>query len=138
MTGVQTCALRSNLISTEIATNRTSIRAFEVAKYKKKVWEFQNEWRFRIYCHNAAPRSLKESMPYEEYYNLMLKELSSLGKGVSQKYFFMELDQDALYSLEVLLGPKVAPAHRIIISSLINNYCPDATLKQSRLTGEIR
>jgi len=130
--------LNQNLISYNKETDQTSVSGFEVAKYKKKVWEFQNEWRFRIYCHNAAPRSLKNTMPKDDYCNLMIKELSNLGTGISQKYFFMELAQDALDNLEVILGPKVDPAHKIIVNSLIKNYCPNANLLQSRLTGQIR
>ena len=130
--------LNQNLISHDKETDRIRINTFEVAKYKKKVWEFQDEWRFRIHCHNAAPRSLKDTMPNDDYYNLMLKELCDLGKGISQKHFFMELAQDALDNLEVILGPKVNPAHKIIVNSLIRSYCPSANLLQSKLTGQLR
>lgn len=130
--------LNQNLINYNQETNKTIISSFEVAKYKKRVWAFQNEWRFRIYCHNAAPRSLKNITPKEEYFNLMLKELSSLGKGISQKYFFMELSDEAFDNIEVVLGPKVNPAHEIIVNSLIKAHCPKATLSKSRLMGQIR
>ena len=130
--------LKQNMIDYDRENNSTTLKSFEIAKYKRKVWAFQNEWRFRIYCHNAAPRSMKDKMSNDDYYNLMLKELTSLGKGVSQEYFFMELSDAAFNNIEVVLGPKVDSAHETIVDSLLKTYCPNATFKKSTLTGQIK
>jgi len=42
-------------------------------------------------------------LPQDNYYKLMLKELKNLGKGISKKYFFMELEQEAFDNLEVIV-----------------------------------
>lgn len=116
----------------------TTIQYFEIAKYKKKVWAFQNEWRFRICCLNAVSSKFKDTMLEEDYFNLMMKKMSILGDGVSQKYFFMDLNDESFYNLEVLLGPKVDYSHEIIVKSLLNEYAPNAILSKSVLSGEIR
>lgn len=130
--------LNQNLITYDPEKGQSIIRSFEVAKYKKRVWAFQNEWRFRIYCHNAAPRSMKDKMTTQAYFELMLKELASLEKGVSQEYFFMELNDDVFDDMNIVLGPKVNASHEIIVESLIKSHCPKANLAKSRLTGLIR
>ncbi|RUO24451.1 hypothetical protein CWE09_11375 [Aliidiomarina minuta] len=130
--------LNQNLIKYNKETDTTSISSDEIAKYKKKVWSFQYEWRFKIHCFNAAPRSLKSKMPNDSYNELMLRELRNFEKGVSQEYFFMDLDDLIFDSLEVVLGPKVDSAHKIIVNSLIQNFCSKAKVSPSRLTGQIR
>lgn len=130
--------LDQDLIGYNEHLQMTSINSFEVAKYKKKVWSFQDEWRFRICCFNAAPRSLKDEMSENDYYNLMVKELSTLGKGVSQQYFFMEIDDNAFKSIEISLGPKLELAQEIIVDALVKTYCPTASVIKSTLSGHIR
>lgn len=130
--------LNQDLIGYNEHLQMTSVNSFEVAKYKKKVWSFQDEWRFRICCFNAAPRSLKDEMSENDYYNLMVKELSTLDKGVSQQYFFMEIDDNAFKSIEISLGPKLELAQEIIVDALVKTYCPTASVIKSTLSGHIR
>lgn len=130
--------LNQDLISYNDHLKMTYINSFEVAKYKKKVWSFQDEWRFRICCFNAAPRSLKDEMSENDYYDLMVKELSTLGKGVSQQYFFMDIDDNAFNSIEISLGPKLELAQELIVDALVKTYCPTANVTKSTLSGHIR
>lgn len=130
--------LNQTLIGYHDELNMSQILTGEVAKYKKKIWSFQNEWRFRILCFNAAPRSLKDKVSNNEYYDLMLKEVSTIGKGVSSKYLFLDIDDDAFRSIELSLGPKVEPAQEIIVDALVEAYCPTAIVKRSKLSGKIR
>lgn len=130
--------LNQNLVSYDDASERTVLSPFEVAKYKRPVWSFQKEWRFRLYCHPAASRSLKGSLSDDDYMALMLKELSDLTQGVDHEYFFMDIDDSAFENIEVVLGPKVAPAHRIIVEALAKAYCLKVAVQSSSLTGSIR
>lgn len=130
--------LNQDLIEYNDHLQMTHIKSFEIAKYKKKVWSFQDEWRFRIFCFNAAPRSLKDEMTENDYYNLMVKELSTLGKGVSQEHFSMDIDDKAFSSIEISLGSKLELAQEIIVDALVKVYCPTAVVKQSALSGHIR
>ena len=68
----------------------------------------------------------------------MIKESTTFGKGVSQHYFFMDIDDSSFDTIEICLGPKVEPAHEIIISALVNTYCPTAKIEKSKLSGQIR
>lgn len=130
--------LNQDLIGYNEHLQMTSINSFEVAKYKKEVWSFQDEWRFRICCFNAAPRSLKDEMSENDYYDLMVKELSTLGRGISQQYFFMDIDDSAFNSLEISLGPKLELAQEVIVDALVKTYCPTANVTKSTLSGQIR
>lgn len=130
--------LNQDLIGYNDHLKMTQINSFEIAKYKKKVWSFQDEWRFRICCFNAAPRSLKDEMSENDYYNLMVKEMSTLGKGVSQQYFFMDIDDNAFNSIEISLGPKLELAQEVIVDTLVKTYCPTASVTKSTLSGHIR
>ena len=130
--------LRQQILIRDRKNDQTILNMAEVARYKSKAWEFQKEWRFKIHCHNAAPRSLKNKVSEDTYYSLMLKELSSINKGVSQQHLFMNLSDEALEEIEITLGPKVDEAQRIIIKSLIACFCPKASFKDSALTGTIR
>ncbi len=130
--------LNKKYIHYDEKTDKTIISYFEIAKYKKKVWAFQNEWRFRICCLNAASYKLKNKMSEDDYFDLMMKKMSTLGDGVSQEYFFMDLNDKSLSTLEVVLGPKVDYSHEIIVKSLLKEYAPSALLSKSALSGEIR
>lgn len=129
--------LNQNLVSYNEEIDQTILSPFEVAKYKKLVWSFQKEWRFRLYCHPAAPRSLNGSLSDDDYMALMLKALGNLTRGVDHEYFFMDIDDLAFGSMEITLGPKVMPAHQIIVEALAKAYCPKANVQVSGLAGSI-
>lgn len=130
--------LSQQLISYNSETNQTMIKSFEIAKYKREVWRFQDEWRFRLYCHSAAPRSSMSKMGEREYSELMVKELSKLGGGIRREFFYLALDDDAFNGVEILLGPKVDAAHEIMVKALIESHCPSAKLISSNLKGKIK
>lgn len=130
--------LKQEILRYDPVSDRTTMSLFEVGKYKKKVWAFQKEWRFRICCYSAAPRSLADKMPEDDYYKLMISKLGSLGNGVNQEYFFMELSEQAFANAEILMGPKVDKAHELIVDALVKAYCPTISISQSHLAGTIR
>lgn len=130
--------LKQEILKRNAKTGQTTISYNEVARYKRKVWQFQDEWRFRLYCHNAAPRSLMNKMIEADYLNLMIKSLSTLGTGIAKEYFYLTLDNNVFENIEILLGPKVVEAQKIIVESLKENYCPSASILNSQLSGKIR
>ncbi|MGO2581237.1 MAG: DUF2971 domain-containing protein, partial [Halomonas sp.] len=130
--------LKQEILKQNSVTGQTTISYNEVARYKRKVWRFQDEWRFRLYCHNAAPRSLMGKMSETDYYNLMIKSLSMLGTGISQEHLYLTLDENVFENIEILMGPKVVEAERIMVNALKQKYCPSASLLNSQLSGKIR
>lgn len=114
--------LSQQLIQYNSETDQTKVSSFEIAKYKREVWRFQDEWRFRLYCHSAAPRSLLGQIDEQQYFDLMVRSLSTLGRGISREYFYLSLDEEAFSGIEILLGPKVDTAHEIIVKALIDSY----------------
>lgn len=119
-------------------SNNTKISTHEIAKYKSTVWSFQKEWRFRINCFNAAPRSLADKMSVEEYHELMINRLRSIGEGVSREYFYLDISDDAFSKMEIVLGPKMDEAQKMIVSSLVDKYSPSAKTEASNLSGKVR
>ena len=77
-------------------------------------------------------------MSENDYYDLMVKELSTLGKGVSQQHFFMDIDDNAFNSIEISLGPKLELAQEVIVDALVKTYCPTSNITKSTLSGHIR
>jgi hypothetical protein len=130
--------LSQQLIHYNAETTQTELKSFEIARYKRKVWHFQDEWRFRLYCHSAAPRSLMSKMGQQEYFDLMVKKLSTLGGKISREYFYLTLEDNAFNGIEILLGPKVDAAHEIMVQSLIDSHNLSATLSSSNLKGKIK
>src|SRR5690606_9665483 len=96
--------LRQEVLQQNPRTGQTTISYNEVARYKREVWRFQDEWRFRLYCHSAAPKSLMSKMSETDYYNLMIKSLSTLGPGIEREYFYLALDDSVFDSIEILAG----------------------------------
>lgn len=130
--------LSQQLIKYNSETDQTTVSSFEIAKYKRKVWSFQDEWRFRLHCYSAAPRNLLGKIGEKEYIDLMIRAVSTLGTGISREYFYLSLDEDAFNGIEILLGPKVDTAQEIIVRALVDTYCPSAKITSSNLKGKIK
>ena len=46
---------------------------------------------------------------------------------------FLDLDDDVLENIEVLCGPRMNDAEKIIVKALLKEYCPDGIYKESKL-----
>ena len=46
---------------------------------------------------------------------------------------FFDLDDKALENIEVLCGPKMNDAEKIIVKTLLKQYCPNGIYKESKL-----
>jgi hypothetical protein len=130
--------LKQQLISYNPTVDKTSISTFEVAKYKRNVWKFQNEWRFRLQCFGAAPRSLWGKLDHNAYVDLMVKRASTFTTGINKECFYLALNEETFNDIEIVLGPKMEPAQRIIVDALVRSHCPSASIIDSTLAGRIK
>lgn len=116
-----------------------SIAFGSLGKYKNKEWSFQSEWRYRLIILPSAPPP-STSYSDERYLNEFLSNVGQAvnGKEPPFKHFFLNLNEEAFNSIEILLGPKHSSGDIALVEALINTYCPNATFSVSKLTGTIR
>lgn len=103
----------------------------ELGKYKRKEWSFQKEWR---YIYFVSPMGLKEANPptLEKQRELIRRIQDKEYKPAYSRMFF-DLDDKALENVEVLCGPKMNDAEKIIVKTLLKQYCPNGIYKESKL-----
>lgn len=103
----------------------------EIGRYKRKEWSFQKEWR---YIYSVYPMGLKESNPptIEKQIEL-IRRIENREYEPAYSRMFLDLDDSALESIEVLCGPRMSDAEKIIVKALLNEYCPNGEYRESKL-----
>lgn len=46
---------------------------------------------------------------------------------------FLELDDNSLKNIEVLCGPRMNDAEKVVVKALLEKYCPSGIYKESTL-----
>ena len=121
--------LKSGKIKNE--SIKTSYEFENVGKYKRTVWSFQKEWRYIYY---VSPMGLKEANPptFEKHRELIRRIEDREYKPAYTK-MFLELDDNSLENVEVLCGPRMNDAEKVIVKALLKEYCPNGIYKESKL-----
>ncbi len=103
----------------------------ELGRYKRKEWSFQKEWR---YIYSVSPVGLKElnSSTFEKHREI-IRRIEDKEYEPAYSRMFFDLDDKALENIEVLCGPKMNDAEKIIVKTLLNQYCPNGIYKESKL-----
>lgn len=103
----------------------------ELGRYKRKEWSFQKEWR---YIYRVSPMGLKESNPpTPEKQRELIRRIQDMKYKPAYSRMFFDLDDKALENIEVLCGPKMNDAEKIIVKTLLKQYCPNGIYKESKL-----
>lgn len=97
--------------------------------YKKKVWQFQREWRYIVRCWPGAEYD-KLKCPAAEEYKIFANDLPG--------QLFLDIKPQLFRKLEVTLSPKISDGNRRLMELLKKEYCPDITIKASELENCIR
>lgn len=103
----------------------------EIGRHKRKEWSFQKEWR---YIYSVMPMGLKESNPptIEKQIEL-IRRIENREYEPAYSRMFLDLDDSALESIEVLCGPRMSDAEKIIVKALLKEYCPNGEYRESKL-----
>ena len=103
----------------------------EIGKYKRTEWSFQKEWR---YIFSVMPMGLKESNPptFQKHQEI-IRRIEDREYEPPYSRIFLDLDDNALQDIEVLCGPKMSEAEKILVKALLNEYCPNAKYQESKL-----
>lgn len=103
----------------------------ELGRYKRKEWSFQKEWR---YIYSVYPVGLKEANPPTfEKHREIIRRIEDKEYEPAYSRMFFDLDDKALENMEVLCGPKMNDAEKIIVKTLLKQYCPNGIYKESKL-----
>ena len=103
----------------------------DIGKYKRKEWEFQKEWRYIITVTPMGLRELKQATT--QTHQIIFNRIEDRKYTPSKSRLFLHLDEDILQNIEVLGGPKMSEAEKIIVKSLLKEYCPKGIFKESEL-----
>lgn len=116
-----------------------TIEMGNLGRYKRLEWSFQSEWRYRL---PVYPISLQ---PYLDDPNLeteadLCQQLVQMVHGKESAFdeFFLELNDKAFATMEILLGPKHTEGDLAIVEALISAHNPSANLYVSHLSGSLR
>jgi hypothetical protein len=108
----------------------------DIGMYKRSNWSFQKEWRYKI---TNLPLPLKEieSNHTTQSHLEFARRIENIDYPAPYDKLFLSIDENYLKSLEVLLGPRMSEGEKIIVKALLNEYCPDASIKESSLKIKI-
>ena len=102
-----------------------------LGKYKRESWSFQKEWRYTI---SSAPQGLKDSAPPTlEKQQSLIRAIEDLNLAPPYNQLFLELDDSLLKKMEIVFGPKMSSAEKILAKSLLNQFCPCCHYQDSSL-----
>ncbi len=102
-----------------------NVELSHVGLTKSKVWEFEQEWRFRL------PFNISFSEPFGGFEGDLMEILN-----FQEGFVLVDLRDDCFEQLEVTLGPKADKGTEIIVGALIEKFAPDAKCERSEI--EIR
>lgn len=132
LNGATELYLEANSMSDIKANNLNITYSFkDLGKYKRKNWEFQKEWRYII---TLSPMGLQEANPPSfAKQQEQIRRIENLSLDPPYKQLFLDIDSDALKDIEIVFGPKMSEAEKIMAKTLIKKYCPEATYRDSIL-----
>lgn len=103
----------------------------DLGRFKRTNWAFQKEWRYII---SLSPMGLQEANPPSfEKHQEQIRRIEDTISEPPYKQLFLEIDDEVLKEIEIVFGPKMSEAEKIMAIALINEYCPKAIYAESVL-----
>lgn len=141
-----------SLLKPRYFTETGAFRPNDIGKYKKKVWEFQKEWRYIFHYMPNQYFGFNEAIKSPNNFDELSKKLIShaltrgnykdLIESEVPEFSFekIKLDEKCFKKMKVLLGPKCSEGDKIIVESIIDhfNQSGNIELKWSSLKNTIR
>lgn len=102
-----------------------------LGRFKNDIWHFQKEWRYWI---SMAPWGIKEMRETDMCGQVeLLKRLEDKKVKPPYERFFVELSDDALSQLEIVFGPRMTEAEKILAKYLLRGCGLDGKWRDSIL-----
>ena len=107
----------------------TKLDFSRIGRFKRENWAFEHEWRYII---STTPMGFQEAIPWTQAsHDEFVRRLSQTDSAPPCDELYLDISQDAIDSMEILLGPNVTEAEEIIIRSLIKEYAPACLIRKS-------
>ena len=101
----------------------TRVNLNNLGDAKMKDWQFEQEWRFRVYATPTGFPGLGSSDLSPDVYL----------PGMRIEYIDVPINRNCLSELEILIGPWGTEAHEIMVASLTSIYAPNARIAKSKI-----
>ena len=118
----------------------TALITTNAGKYKRRIWEFQQECRFKFLVYPMEAKIVENLGKTEIDLNQMfsisgqcMRNVLLNKQPISQEYYDAAMSSTALDNLQVMLGPRSSEAQETIVKALLNQYAPKSILKHSML-----
>ena len=121
--------------SKEVITTNTTISydTKYIGLFKRKCWEFQKEWRYKIILSPYTYKELANCKKSEDQMKLM-QRLEDEKYKPSEDRIFLELADDSISKMEILIGPRATDEQiNRVISLAIQNGIRAENIKKSEL-----
>lgn len=103
----------------------------ELGRNKREVWSFQKEWRYLLWFSPMGMREVKKGSI--EQHQEFIRRMENPEQKPPYERFFLKLRQDAINQMEVVFGPRMSEAERILAKALLHKYGLDGRWKNSSL-----
>ena len=120
----------------EIESLSTGYSFAQLGKFKREDWRFQSEWRYWLFMSPMGMQELKGETPEMQFQKQqeLIRRLEDEDYPVPYQRFYMDLDEDCIKQMEVVLGPRITSAGRILAHALLEKYglkenCKDSVLR---------
>lgn len=101
----------------------------DLGRNKREVWSFQKEWRYIL---NFTPMGLREKVSVESHQEV-IRRIEDEEREPPYQRFFLKLSEDAVKQMEVLFGPRMSEAQKILAKSLLREHGLEGCWQNSSL-----
>ena len=107
----------------------------KIGSYKLNIWNFQNEWRYKIIF---LPKTLflVEENKINELVPNWIDKIEN--ESILTQELYLDIEEEAFKNMIIRLGPKTSKSDRILVESLIYRYGRNIKIEESSLKGLIR
>jgi hypothetical protein len=113
---------------------------FDLVRLKTSEWSFQKEYRFALFVLPSPPVPWDGPGSPEFYERFPSHVANALAHGIAPgiEYLDVDLSEQAIREMEVTVGPLCSEGSKLAVRALVDVYAPEATVIESRFTGNIR
>jgi hypothetical protein len=111
--------------------NKIGLKITELGRYKRKIWEIEQEYRFRMEIFPTDPNVKSENF-LDRYDHLIGVQNPSI------KGYLRTIEETSFTQMKIRLSPKAISGDLEIITALVEKYNPTAVLEESTLKGFVR
>lgn len=115
--------------------DKININFEKMGTYKNLYWKFQKEWRY-IMCFLPIKFDTDLSTISDDVNKMVVRLLEDSQEGPFD-YYDLDIRSDAFSNMLVTPSPKMTSGNRIVLDSLLKEYNPGVSIKESELQGLI-